>query len=44
VTNAVFDKVFQSTYNVKFKFNPNMRAFKRNIRAADGEKPIMFIY
>ena len=44
VTNAVFDQVFTSSNNVRFDFNPNMRAFKRNIRAKNGEKPILFVY
>lgn len=44
MTNTVFDKVFESTYDVKFSYNPNMRAFKRALRAPKGEKPMLFLY
>ena len=44
VTNTIFDRVFQSTFDVKFNFNPNMRAFKRNRLNPNQEKPILIIY
>ena len=44
VTNTIFDQVFTSTNNVRFDFNPNMRAFKRSLRSKTAEKPILFIY
>lgn len=44
ITNSVFNEVFQSTYDVKFNFNPNMKTFKRARNNPKGEKPILLIY
>lgn len=44
ITNSVFDRVFQSTFDVKFNFNPNMRAFKRARNNLKTEKPLILIY
>ena len=44
VTNTIFNDVFQSTFDVKFTFNPNMRAFKRARVNPNQEKPLLFIY
>ena len=44
VTNQIFDRVFTSTFDVKFSFNPNMRAFKRARNNPKAEKPLILVY
>lgn len=48
VANDNFTKIFtQTTKNVRFKFNPNMRKFGRlykNEKPSEDQKPLLFIY
>lgn len=47
VSNANFNGLFKTRSNVQFRYNPNMRKFRRLLhgeKVKDDQRPVMLIY